>query len=91
MTCADTCEGKRSHTTTPRIFKPRAEDLRHGVHRFHPGLQLDKIAQLVDKLQQVGKVDNLQKVFGVFGCVKMIPQLVGGKQHFKKSDTVYAL
>ena len=34
---ADTCEGKRSHATTPRIFKLRAEDLRRGVHRFHPG------------------------------------------------------
>ena len=37
MTCADTCEGKRSHATTPRIFKLRAEDLRRGVHRFLPG------------------------------------------------------
>ena len=37
-TCADTCEGKQSHATTPRIFKLRAEDLRRGVHRFHPGL-----------------------------------------------------
>ena len=36
-TCADTCEGKRSHATTPRIFKIRAEHLRRGVHRFHPG------------------------------------------------------
>ena len=36
-TCADTCEGKRSHATTPRIFKLHAEDLRRGVHRFHPG------------------------------------------------------
>ena len=25
--------------------------------------------QLVDKLQQVGKIDNLQQVCGVFGCV----------------------
>ena len=37
-TCADTCEGKQSHATTPRIFKLRAKDLRRGVHRFHPGL-----------------------------------------------------
>ena len=28
---------KRSHATTPRIFKLRAEDLRRGVHGFHPG------------------------------------------------------
>ena len=29
-------------------------------------LQLDEI---VDKLQQAGKIDNLQQVCGVFGCV----------------------
>ena len=40
-TCADPCDGKQSHATTPRIFKLRAEDLRRGVHRFHPGKYLN--------------------------------------------------
>ena len=32
-------------------------------------LQLDEIDKLVDKLQQADKIDNLQQVCGVFGCV----------------------
>ena len=43
-------------------------------------LQLDEIdnlvatslLQLVDKLQQASKIDNLQQVCGVFGCVRVI-------------------
>ena len=32
-------------------------------------MKLTSLLQLVDKLQQAGKVDNLQQVFGVSGCV----------------------
>ena len=33
-------------------------------------MQLDEI-DMIDKLQQAGKIDNLQQVCGVFGCVKI--------------------
>ena len=32
-------------------------------------MKLKNLLQLVDKLQQSGKIDNLQQVGGVFGCV----------------------
>jgi hypothetical protein len=32
-------------------------------------MKLTSLLQLVDKLQQAGKFDNLQQVCGVFGCV----------------------
>ena len=32
-------------------------------------MKLTSLLQLVDKLQQAGKVDNLQQVCGVFGYV----------------------
>ena len=31
---------------------------------------IDEIDIFVDKLQQAGKIDNLQQVYGLFGCVK---------------------
>ena len=33
-------------------------------------MQLDEI-DMIDKLQQAGKIDNLQQVCSVFGCVKI--------------------
>ena len=33
-------------------------------------MKLTSLLQLVDKLQQVCKIDNLQQVCGVFGCVR---------------------
>ena len=32
---------------------------------------LTSLLQLFDKLQQAGKIDNLQQVCGVFGCVNL--------------------
>ena len=32
-------------------------------------MKLTNVLELVDKLQQGGKIDNLQQVCGVFGCV----------------------
>ena len=32
-------------------------------------MKLTSLLQLVDKLQQIGKIDNLQQVCGVLGCV----------------------
>ena len=32
-------------------------------------MKLTSLLQLVDKLQQAGKIDNLQQVCDVFGCV----------------------
>ena len=32
-------------------------------------MKLTSLLQFVDKLQQVGKINNLQQVCGVFGCV----------------------
>ena len=32
-------------------------------------MKLTFLFQLVNKLQQVGEIDNLQHVCGVFGCV----------------------
>ena len=37
-------------------------------------MKLTNLLQIVDNLQQAGKIDNLQQVcgvFGVFGCVKI--------------------
>ena len=34
-------------------------------------MKLTSSLQLFDKLQQAGKVDNLQQVFGVLGCVQV--------------------
>ena len=39
-------------------------------------LILTNLLQLVDKLQQAGKIDNLQQVGGVFGCVIRYPFLL---------------
>ena len=33
------------------------------------------LLQLVDKLQEAGKVDNLQQVCGVFGCMEPVADL----------------
>ena len=27
-----------------------------------------------DKLQQAGEIDNLQQVYGIFGCVRRVPR-----------------
>ena len=32
-------------------------------------MKLTSLLQLVDKLQQAGKIDNLQQVCGISGCV----------------------
>ena len=32
-------------------------------------MKLTSLLQLVDKLQQVGKIDNFQQVCRVFGCL----------------------
>ena len=32
-------------------------------------MKLTSLLQLVDKVQQAGKIDNLQQVCGGFGCV----------------------
>ena len=32
-------------------------------------MKLTSLLQLVDKLQQAGKIDNLQQACGIFGCV----------------------
>ena len=31
-------------------------------------MKLTNLLKLVDKMQQAGKIDNLQQVYGVFGC-----------------------
>ena len=33
-------------------------------------MELTRFLEVVDKLQQAGKIDNLQQVCGVFGCVE---------------------
>jgi hypothetical protein len=35
-------------------------------------MKLTSLLQLVDNLQQAGKIDKLQQVCGVFGCVSAI-------------------
>ena len=35
-------------------------------------MKLTSLLQLVDKLQQAGKIDNLQQVCDVFGCVSNV-------------------
>ena len=35
-------------------------------------MKLTSLLQLVNKLQQAGKIDNLQQACGVFGCVHVI-------------------
>ena len=37
-------------------------------------MKLASLLQLVDKLQQAGKTDNLQQVCDVFGCVGITDQ-----------------
>ena len=34
-------------------------------------MKLTSLLQLVDTLQQTGKIDNLQQIRGVFGCVDL--------------------
>ena len=56
-------------------------------------MKLTSLLQLIDKLQQVGKIDNLQQVRNVFGYVCMIfvaPSTLRRKITFMLlHDTVY--
>ena len=45
-------ENKQSHGTMPRSFKLYAEDLRRGVHGFHPGIHVALIKVVIESEEQ---------------------------------------
>ena len=67
--CQQTCCRLISSTGLLRLFQQVVTSLQVTSLTLTDLLQLDEIDKLVDKLQQAGKIDNLQQVCGVFGCV----------------------
>ena len=76
---AGLCKNKlidNSHKLLTDLFQVDCKNLLStGLLQFVKSQKLTSLLRLVDKLQQVGKIHNLQQVCRIFGCVVL------GKMH----------